>query len=466
MKEALIQSYEIAASSADRWYYRNTYYHRQLEILAHFIIPLDISLAEIGCGTGNLLAAIPAKDRLGIDISPEMVRVARTKYPDIEFIHDDVENLKTRRIFNYVLLSELIGSLVDIQTALEETKRLIEVNGRLVIFSHNYLWQPLLILAEWLGLKAKPPLQSWITSGDLENLLYLAGYEVIRSGKRVLCPIYIPLISWFCNRVLIHVPLISRLGLVQFFVARPLPLKKNDVSVSIIVPARNEKGNIENIVQRIPDFPAYSEIVFVEGHSKDGTWEEIQRVVAQYKGKKNIVFTQQSGRGKGDAVRKGFEIAEGELLMILDADLTVSAEDLPKFYEAIIRGRGDFINGSRLVYPMEKQAMRFLNILGNKFFAAAFSWLLSQRIKDTLCGTKVLLKSDYLRIAENRAYFGDFDPFGDFDLLFGAAKLNLKIIDLPIRYRDRVYGTTQIQRFRHGWLLMKMCFFAAQKFKI
>jgi hypothetical protein len=114
---------------------------------------------------------------------------------------------------------------------------------------------------------------------------------------------------------------------------------------------------------------------------------------------------------------------------------------------------------------MESQAMRFLNLLGNKFFSLTFSWLLGQSVKDTLCGTKVLWKSDYEQIAANRAYFGDFDPFGDFDLLFGAARLNQKIVDLPIRYRERTYGSTNVQRWKHGWLLLKMVLFASRRIK-
>jgi len=226
-------------------------------------------------------------------------------------------------------------------------------------------------------------------------------------------------------------------------------------STTIVIPCRNERGNIEAAVQRIPPFGGHQEIIFVDGHSTDGTIEEIQHVMAAYPDK-DIRLLVQDGTGKGDAVRKGFAQATGDILMILDADLTMPPEDLPKFYDAIASGKGEFINGCRLVYPMESQAMRTLNLLGNKFFSMAFSWLLNQRIKDTLCGTKVLFRRDYERLVTNRHYFGDFDPFGDFDLLFGASKLNLHILEIPIRYQDRTYGSTNIQRFAHGWLLLKM----------
>jgi glycosyltransferase involved in cell wall biosynthesis len=173
----------------------------------------------------------------------------------------------------------------------------------------------------------------------------------------------------------------------------------------------------------------------------------------------------QDGRGKGDAVRKGFDLARGDILMILDADLTMPPEDLPKFYEIMTSGRGEFVNGSRLVYPMEEQAMRLLNLVANRIFAYSFSYLLNQRLTDTLCGTKVLHKRHYRRIVADRAYFGDFDPFGDFDLIFGAAKSNLKFVEVPIRYMARTFGETQISRFRHGWLLLRMVVFAWWKLK-
>jgi glycosyltransferase involved in cell wall biosynthesis len=236
-------------------------------------------------------------------------------------------------------------------------------------------------------------------------------------------------------------------------------------SVSVIVPARNEKGNIENAVKQIPQMGSHTEIIFVEGHSSDDTLSEIQRVCAAYKDRLDVKYTVQDGKGKGDAVRKGFGMASGDILMIQDGDLTAPPEDLPKFYHAIASGRGEYINGSRLVYPMEKQAMRMLNVLGNKFFSLMFSWLLGQPLKDTLCGTKVISKENWEKLAANRSYFGDFDPFGDFDLIFGSAKMNLKIVEIPLRYKAREYGDTNISRWRHGWLLLKMVFFALNKIK-
>jgi glycosyltransferase involved in cell wall biosynthesis len=282
----------------------------------------------------------------------------------------------------------------------------------------------------------------------------------------MLLPVYIPLISDIINGFLAKLPLIKHLTVAQFIVARPIfPVEKNyNPSVSVVVPARNESGNIEAAITRTPDMGEWTEIIFVEGGSSDDTWEEIKRVKEKYPEKK-IKITRQDGKGKGDAVRKGFQLAEGEILMILDADLTMPPEELPKFYKAIVENKGEFINGVRLVYPMEDQAMRLLNLYGNKFFSLIFTYILGQNYKDTLCGTKVLRKSDYEKLAANRNYFGDFDPYGDFDLIFGAAKLCLKTVQLPIKYKSRTYGETNISRFSGGWLLLKMSWLGFLKFK-
>jgi glycosyltransferase involved in cell wall biosynthesis len=286
----------------------------------------------------------------------------------------------------------------------------------------------------------------------------------------MILPVYIPLVSELFNNILAKLPFIRLFSINNFTFAKPIDrseqiLEVKDYSVSVIIPARNESGNIENAIRRIPQMGSHTEIIFVEGNSKDDTWERIVEVQKKYLDAKDIKITQCNTPGKSFAVRKGFEMAAGDILMILDADLTVQPEDLPKFYDIIASGKADFVNGSRLVYQMDKNAMGTINLFGNKFFSIAFTWLLDQRFKDTLCGTKVIFKKDYQRLAENRKFFGEFDPFGDFDLLFGAHKLNLCIVELPIHYKERTYGSTNISRFKHGLILLKMCFFAARKIK-
>jgi hypothetical protein len=337
---------------------------------------------------------------------------------------------------------------------------------RLIINTYSRLWQLPRQIAELLHL-AKPQLnQNWLTKEDLTNLLYLSGFETIRIFPEIMWPVRSPGVDYLCNRYLIKLGLFSWMGITNFLVARPRPESSSDThfSVSVIVPARNEAGNIRRIFEETPEMGAGTELIFVEGHSGDDTYQTIQRELEQHP-HRNAKLFQQTGRGKGDAVRLGFAKASGDVLMILDADLTVPPEDLPRFYEAWRSRKGEFVNGVRLVYPMEDRAMRFFNLLANKSFCWAFSWLLGQTVKDTLCGTKVLSKHHYAMIAANRSYFGDFDPFGDFDLLFGAAKYNLKIIDMPIRYRERIYGSTNIQRWRHGWILLQMVLLAMWKLK-
>jgi hypothetical protein len=337
-------------------------------------------------------------------------------------------------------------------------------NTRVILSVYNPIWEPFLRLGAALGIRAKTPLHNWLSDADLENLLFVEDLEVVSKYSRVLMPKYIPLVSWIANRLLIHVPGLKGLCLMKYYVLRKRHTFQRPLSSTIVIPARNEAGNIENAIKRTPEFGGEQQIIFVEGNSTDNTWDEIERVKLKYPNK-NILTLRQPGKGKGDAVRHGYAHATGDILFILDADLTVPPEDLPKFHDAISSGKAEFVNGSRLVYPMEKQAMRFLNLLGNMFFASAFSWLLSQKFKDTLCGTKVLTRKNYEKIAANRSFFGDFDPFGDFDLLFGASKQNLKIVEIPIRYKERTYGETNISRFRHGWLLLQMCVYAARKLK-
>jgi glycosyltransferase involved in cell wall biosynthesis len=299
---------------------------------------------------------------------------------------------------------------------------------------------------------------------DIANLLYLADFEGIRNRKHILLPKRVPLLAGLANRYLAQLWGIQHLNLTNWVIARPLHLETPAAKppVSVICPCRNEAGNIRQIVERLPSLGSHTELIFVEGHSEDTTLEQCRLMAASTPGKDIQVLTQR-GCGKGDAVRLGFSQASGDVLMILDADLSVSPEALTDFYDALVSGKGDFINGCRLVYAMDRRAMRFLNLLGNKFFALLLSGLIGQPIKDSLCGTKVLWRAKYEDLARGRDYFGDFDPFGDFDLLFGAAKLNLKIVEIPIRYRQRVYGSTNISRFADGWLLLRMCALAARK---
>jgi SAM-dependent methyltransferase len=453
----------LAAAPHERFWTRA--YRRRLQQVYQHVIAPGQRVLEIGCGRGDLLASLRPAVGIGIDFSPRMIEHAKRCHPHLTFLTADAHRLPILKPFDVVVLSDLVNDLWDVQEALVQVRRVLVPRGRVMLNHYSRLWQLPLSLVRALRLVDPCLPQSWLATEDVANLLHLTDFEMVRTWQEVLCPVNLPGIAPPFNRYLCKFWPFRHLALANFAIARPAP--KTTVAapkVSVIVPARNESGNIAAIFERTPHMGRETELIFVEGHSTDDTPARIESEMHVHSEIRSNIF-RQMGKGKGGAVRLGFAKATGDVLMILDADLTVPPEDLARFYEALVQGKGDFINGVRLVYPMERQAMRFLNLLGNKFFSLAFSWLLGQPIKDTLCGTKVLWKQDYERIAANRRYFGDFDPFGDFDLLFGGAKQTLKIVDLPIRYRERKYGTTNIQRWRHGWLLLRMVMFAARKLK-
>lgn len=459
--------WDEVACRLDHWHGWGGYYQRRLEYIFQFLIVPKQRVLEIGCALGDLLAAIKPEIGVGIDFSKEMLKRAKRRHPELTFIQADAHNLPLDQEFDYIILSDLLNDLWDVQVLLEQIKNLTHPRTRVIINLYSRLWELPLRLAERFGL-AKPNLQqNWLTVEDVTNLLNLTGFDVIRHWPEIIWPIRTPAIDQFFNKIVARFWPLRHLALTNFILARPSPVPyepEKDPSVSVIIPARNEAGNIHEIFARTPDMGCNTELIFVEGHSKDNTYETIEKAINDHE-ERECQLLQQMGEGKGDAVRMGFKHAQGDILMILDADLTVPPEDLPRFYQVLYTHKGDFVNGVRLVYPIEDEAMRFFNLVGNKFFSQAFSWIIGQPIKDTLCGTKVLWKTDYESIAANRSYFGDFDPFGDFDLILGAARQNMKIVDVPIRYRKRTYGSTNIQRWQHGWLLIRMVLFAAKRLK-
>ncbi len=367
---------------------------------------------------------------------------------------------------DFIILNGNVHYEKDVQYFIERIHENVNQETRLIIVYYSSLWKPFIKLATFLRIRNKTPEENWISHEDIENLLNLTNFEKVRRDKKIIFPLYIPLLSNFLNRCIAPLPFFNLFSLVNIVIARAIIKDADNLkTVSIIVPAKNEAGNIEEIAREIPKFSDDDELIFIEGNSTDNTWETIESVSEKYNNKRKIIIARQDGKGKGDAVRKGFSLASKDILMIFDGDITVPPEDLNKFYDAIKNNKGEFINGSRLVYPMEKEAMRFFNMIGNKFFALSFSFLIGQRFKDTLCGTKVISRKNYQKLIRNRSYFGEFDPFGDFDLIFGATKLALKIVEIPIRYRERKYGDTNIKRWKHGIILLRMLFFAIRKIK-
>jgi len=466
-QEKRISHWDRIANDTDELNRCSGYYHKRLQDVLRFVIPPGQRVMEIGCGQGNLLASLEPSYGVGVDFSPQAIKHARNRYQYLHFIQADAHEIDIKEKFDFIILSDLVNDLWDVQSVFQNITPLTTSGSRIIITSYSRLWELPLWIVKKLGM-AKPSLfQNWLTVEDISGLLFLTDFEVIRHWEEIIWPLRTPLVERLLNRFIVRIWPFKWCALTNIIIARPCA-KAVSVSeapkVSVIIPARNEAGNIQKIFTEVQEMGGGTELIFIEGGSTDNTYEVIEKTMAENPHRLSKLL-RQTGQGKGDAVRLGFKHATGDILVILDADLTVPPKDLPRFYDVLASGKADFVNGVRLVYPMEKEAMRFFNLLGNKFFTLAFSWLLGQPIKDTLCGTKMLWKKDYKRIADNRSYFGNFDPFGDFDLLFGAAKLNLKISEIPIRYRERTYGTTNISRWKHGWLLLRMVVFALRRIK-
>ena len=467
-KQALVAHFDSTAAERPKWYEKASFFHKEDERYLQFLIPSGSSVLEIGCGIGDMLAALRPARGVGVDISPNMVAEAKRRHSGLEFYVADAENDADldaiEGTFDFIVIVDTLGYTTDCQRLLLNLHRFCRSDTRIVLAYYSHLWEPLLKLAEKIGLRQPQPANNALAAADIRNLAQLANLDPIKSENRLLLPVSLFGLSRLINRFISPLPFMRLFALRHYTVCRSLRVPRAITSATIVIPARNERGNIEPAIRRIPRFCDDIEVIFIEGHSQDGTFEEMERVKAAFPDW-DIKLMRQSGKGKADAVFTAFDAARGDVLLILDADLTMPPEQLPKFWDALASGQAEFVNGSRLVYPMETGAMQFLNLIANRFFALLFSWLLNQRITDTLCGTKGLRKSDYLKLKRNRSYFGDFDPFGDFDLIFGSAKLSLKIVDIPIRYAARTYGSTQISRFTHGMMLIRMAAFAYLKIK-
>ncbi|MDD5675789.1 MAG: bifunctional class I SAM-dependent methyltransferase/glycosyltransferase family 2 protein [Chitinivibrionales bacterium] len=458
--------WDATASGRRQWLNGGACYHKRLQQVLQNLLPPGLKVLEIGCGAGDLLASVNPALGVGVDISCRHLAQARARHPRLRFALCDGHRLGVRGAFDAVIISDLVNDLWDVQALFTGLAPLCSDHTRIIVNSSSKLWEIPLTLAIHLRLCTDKLRQNWLTVPDIVNLLALADFEVVRRWREVLCPFPLPLISQLCNKILVKLPFFSELALTNLIVARfkNPSAARSERSVSVVIPARNEEGNIERIFSEMPRLGSAMELIFVEGNSSDRTRETIRAALKHHPEFSGKLVLQQ-GKGKGDAVRLGFSQARHDILIVLDADCTVPPGDLVRFYRALLEGKGEFINGVRLVYPMGKKAMQVFNLIANKLFGGTFSWLLDQPVKDTLCGTKALWRADYESIAKNRAYFGDFDPFGDFDLLFGAARLNLKITDMPVRYAQRSYGATNISRWRHGLLLLRMVAFALNKIK-
>jgi len=463
-RQARRELQDSIAPKRDRWIKRNRYYYDRIKRLLSFIIEPKKRVLEVRCQTGGLLAATDPSFGVGVEISPKMVDVARNDHPELNFVCADPEDLSIGGKFDYVIFSYIFDT-VDILAALNRIRAHCTQNTRLLIINYNHFWEPLLELASSLGLRSPYIEPNWVSSEDVNQFLALSGFTPLRTHQILLFPKYIPLVSAFLNEFVAKLPALRRLCMIQITVARPKPIAhdENGTSVSVIVPCRNEKGNIQPAVERIPDMGKHTEIIFCDDKSTDGTADEVRRMQELYP-ERDIRLLDGPGICKAENVWTGFRGAKGDVLMILDADLTVMPEELPLFFKAIVENTGEFVNGSRLVYPVPKTAMKFFNQAGNRVFGVVFSFLLSQRFKDTLCGTKVLWRKDWLRIDPGLGGWGIRDLWGDYELIFGASKLHLEIVEMPVHYQERTYGVTKMTRvFSNGVRMLRICHSAWQR---
>lgn len=418
-----------------------------------WLIPRHASVADLGCGVGITLRGLPQRQKTGIDFAEEMLKRAKEKDTTSTYLLDHLEKLSHEQPYDYVLLMDTINYLRDIQACLGNVRaKLCHDRTRVVITYYNFLWQPLFLVGQRLGVKTWFPEQNWLNRSDIDNLLQMCGFETIQTGSRILCPLPIPLLEPLCNRFLVSLPLLRSLALVRYIIARPVPERRKDYSVTVLSAVRNERGNIARIADAMPAMGTETELLFIEGHSTDGTWEEIERIVAAQNRPVRVRGLRQTGKGKANALHEGMAQSAGDLVILYDGDFTMHPHDLPKLYDVLAEGRAEFVNASRAVYPMREGAMRLLNLIGNKAFSALFTWLFSQHLRDVLSPVKAMFRHDYPAVTTR------MDPFGDFDFFLGAARLQLKMREVPVRYLERTYGTTKIRRFHHGWLLLKMCF--------
>ncbi len=466
MKNKRLKSDHDTVKQWTHFYKKNIFYHSNVGRLVRSLVFRESSLVEFGSRGGELLRNLPNKNKVGVECNKDYLSLNVKRKRKANVYHEaDFWKKYGRSKFDVIILNNNLSETEDIQTLLSKLKNISRPDTKIIVIFFNYLWKPILDITQKLKLRMpyfREP--NWLSVEDVKALFAIEDFDEVKSGKKILIPIHIPLIADFANRYLSVLPIVGHLSLLNYLVFKCKRPKK-DYSSSIIIPLRNEEGNIRGLINKIPRFGKSQEIIFVEGNSTDNTYSAVKKEMLNYKGEMKIFLHKQRGEGKADAVRLGLSRARNEILITFDGDLTVDPGELPKFYKALVSDKGDFVMGSRLVYPLESQAMRTLNVLGNKLFGLVFSYVLNQPIKDTLCGTKLLFRRDYEKINYMRKYFGKLDPFGDFELIFGASKLNLKILEIPVRYKQRTYGETNIKRFVHGIMLFRMVVIALRKLK-
>ena len=447
-KSIIKEHFDSIAGKFDQYQRRYRYYHYAINRFCRILIPRGARVLEIGCATGDLLNQVKPSEGVGIDLSPKMIEVARSKYPGLKFAVREAESPPLEQSFDYIVMSNLLDYLPGIWVVLENAKRMLDEDGKLAITTINPVWEPIFRLGQKLHLRTPDTVRNFVTNKDIINLLELHNFQILKEGLQVFIPFYIPLFSPVINFMMQELPGLRQLCIMQYIVAKPRRARK-PLSCSVIIPCYNESGNIQECLRRIPKMGSFTEVIVVDDGSTDDTAAMVQAELNPDITIRLVSYPQ--NRGKGHAVREGFDHAVGDVLMILDADMAVGPEELPRFLQLMEDGVADFVNGTRVIYPMETKSMPILNYFGNKCFSIILSWIMRQRVSDTLCGTKAIFRKDYKKIVLQDS------SWGDFDLLFGAARLCLKMRELPVHYKVRKAGESKMKAFRHGWILLRVC---------
>src|SRR3989338_2088423 len=447
------ERFNIVAEKYEYWRNKNLYYHNEITRFYKDIIPKNKNILEVGSADGYLLNELCPNRGVGVDISAQMIDIARKKFPHLNFVNSSIENYSYVHSFDYIVLSNILEFVSDLYIFFSAMASKASPKTKMIITSINPLWEPAMKLATRLKMRIPVQMKNFVTSKDIENMLNISGWEVIESNYRMFSPVKIPLISFFLNKLIPRLPVLKNLCIIQFIIAKPKQLFTIDhsLSCSVIIPCHNEEGNIEECIDRIPSLGSFTEVVVVDDGSNDKTATLVKNIQSGKKRVRLISYT--PNKGKGHAVKTGFESATGDILIILDADMAVLPEELSKFYMVLASSQAEFINGTRMLYDMAPGAMKFINYLGNKIFGIILSFIIGQRNTDTLCGTKAFYNSDYMNFKMRRC------PWGDFDLLFEAARMKLKTVEMPVHYFPRREGRSKMKAFKHGLMLLKMCWY-------
>tara|TARA_B110000977_G_scaffold125183_1_gene160299 strand:+ start:1495 stop:2904 length:1410 start_codon:yes stop_codon:yes gene_type:complete len=340
--------------------------------------------------------------------------------------------------------------IADIEHQKFITKNLIDLNEkidnecRVIVLSKSIFWSTLINFYKKIK-NIGPDKNNFLPYSNLRKIFLNTNFEIVKNEKIIFFPFQFSLLTKFINQIF-RFPVLNFFCMINLTVLKKVQKKNYQAEgkkISFIIPCKNEGGNIKFFYEKIINSTINAEFLFGNDNSSDNTLDEIKKL-QQAIPNKEIKIYDGPGVCKSENVYKGINLASGEIILIYDADLTVSFDDLVNSINLLLKTDADFINCTRMIMPQQKNAMKFLNFYGNLFFAFLFSILFKQKITDTLCGTKIFFKKDWEQIKKYNNTWGAKDLWGDFDLLLGAYKNNLKIVENPISYTDRKEDETKM----------------------